>query len=448
MKLYEMVDLIYDRISLSAPFLARGPKGRGFGLRRRRGGRCRTPVTKSARKAGFVLVILASTLPSACNPDTDSASGDPSAAGVTTTIDTIDGVVRVTNTGDPPQWQLTQVASIGPKSLTDDGSPDEFGRVYDFALGPDQSVYVADGLNNEIRVFGLDGSHRFTFGRSGEGPGEFARAYSVVWLGDRLLALDTEQGRISEFTAEGEYIGQRRIRGGISGGEGEVRFWRVDTDEAYYFTRALAPAPGRWSEFVGVDSRGETGDTLLQLAGPRATITCEPSSDRSSFFGIPFGAKLVQRPGPGGVMYSALTDAYRIALTSTTDDTVRVIERSLPAEPISDEEWDDGNARYRALRDTFPLMRCDPARPPRPGAKPFIQQIDIAYDGTLWVEVLRETGNLWEVFDTEGGLLASLPAPAKGSLPPAIGAHHVLTVRKDSFGLDHVDVWRIERGPP
>ena len=385
--------------------------------------------------------------PATCTPDADSASDDFSPAGVTTAVDTIDGVVHVTNTGMPPRWQLTQVASIGPRSLRETGSPEEFGRVYDVALGPDESVYVADGMNNEIRVFGLDGSHRFTFGRSGEGPGEFTRLYSVVWLGDRLLALDTEQGRISEFSAEGEYLGQRRIRGGTSGSEGWIRFWRTGIDEAYYFTHALVSAPGRWSEFVGVDRRGETGDTLLQLAGPSvATIRCDPTRDRSSFFEIPFGAKLVQRPGPGGVMYSALSDAYRIALTSANDDTVRVIQRPLPAEPISDEEWDDGNARYRALRDTFPLMRCDPLRPPRSDGKPFIKQIDIAYDGSLWVEVIRETGNLWEVFDTEGRLLAHLPAPAWGSLPPAIDADHVLTVRGDDLGLDHIDVWRIERG--
>lgn len=233
----------------------------------------------------------------------------------------------------------------------------------------------------------------------------------------------------------------------MSGGEGWIRFWRTGIDEAYYLTRALVSAPGRWSEFVGVHSRGETGDTLLQFAGPSvATIRCEPSRDRSSGFAIPFGAKLVQRPGPGGLMHSAMTDAYRIALTDANDDTVRVIERSLPAEAISDEEWDDGNTRYRALRDTFPLMRCDPLRPPRPDAKPFIEQIDIAYDGSLWVEVIREGGNLWEVFDTDGRLLAGLPAPPKGHLPPAINADHVLTVRKDELGLDHVDVWRIDRG--
>lgn len=196
-----------------------------------------------------------------------------------------------------------------------------------------------------------------------------------------------------------------------------------------------------------MDSRGETGDTLLPLAGTSApTIVCEHPGG-ISFFEIPFGEKLVQRPGPGGVMYSAMTGAYRIAVMNADDDTVRVVERSIPSEAISDEEWAQGNSEYLALRDSLPLMVCDPLRPPRPGAKTFIEEIDIAYDGTLWVEVIREAGNRWEVFDTEGRLLASMPAPSgrRYALPPAIGTNHVLTVRRGDFDLDYVDVWRIER---
>ena len=393
-------------------------------------------------------ILLAPALFQACTPDAESGSGDASAVGLTTTVDTIDGVVRVSNTGTAPRWQLTRVASIGPKSLSDTGSPDEFGRVYDIALGPDGNVFVADGANREIRVFGLDGVHRRTLGRKGEGPGEFDGLYSVAWLGDRLLALDPHLGRISEFSAEGAYQGQRRIRGALSGGPGWVRFHPVGADEAYRVTLAADPSPGRWWEYIGLDSRGETGDTLLQLAGPRAaTIHCEVG-DRTSFFRVPFGPRLVQRPGPGGVMYSAITDAYRIALTDADDDTVRVIERPLPAETISDDEWAEGNRGYRALRDTFPLMSCDPRRPPRSGAKPFIEELDIASDGKLWVEVIREVGNRWEVFDTEGGLVASVPVPTERQylLPPAINADHMLTVRRGDLDLEYVDVWRIEKG--
>ena len=427
---YNMANTIYDSISITRAVVA---------VARHRPGNAARAVRALAATVPFLFAA-------ACAPDPDSASGDLVPDAVATTIDTIGGIVRVTNTGTPPRWQLTRVASIGPRSLSETGSPDEFGGVYDMALGPGGSVYVADEMNHEVRVFGVDGAHRFTFGREGEGPAEFVGLYSVAWLGDRLLALDPQLGRISEFSAEGGYLGQRRIRGAMSGGPGWVRFWPVGADEAYFVTIPVDMSPGRWWQFVGVDSRGETGDTLVQLAGPNvATIECEVG-DRISFFNIPFGTKLVQRPGPGGVLYSAMTDVYRIALTDANDDTVRVIERDIPPEPVSDDEWATGNSRYRALRDTFPLMRCDPLRPPRPDAKPFIEELDIASDGTLWVEVIRESGNRWEVFDTDGRLLAGMPAPQRGHLPPAIGTDHVLTVRRGNLGLDYVDVWWIERG--
>ena len=104
-------------------------------------------------------------------------------------------------------------------------------------------MYVADEMNHEVRVFGVEGVHRFTFGRQGEGPGEFGRLFSVAWLGDRLLTLDALLGRISEFSAEGEYLGQRRVRGAMGGPPGWVRFYPVGADEAYRVTLGRQPNP-------------------------------------------------------------------------------------------------------------------------------------------------------------------------------------------------------------
>ena len=42
------------------------------------------------------------------------------------------------------------------------------------------------------------------------------------------------------------------------------------------------------------------------------------------------GAKLVQHPGSGGVVYSAWGCFYRIAVTNADGDTLRVVERDLP----------------------------------------------------------------------------------------------------------------------
>lgn len=80
-----------------------------------------------------VALLLATTLAAAC----DQRDSTSARVGLSTRFDTIGGVVHVTNTGAPPEWQLTPVVSIGPESLTERETPDEFGRVSAVALGPD-----------------------------------------------------------------------------------------------------------------------------------------------------------------------------------------------------------------------------------------------------------------------------------------------------------------------
>ena len=386
-------------------------------------------------------LLLGAALAGGCDSGSPSGGGD-----LTTAVDSIGGVIRVTNTGTPPEWQLTPVVSIGPKSLTDAASPDEFGSVPSAALGPNGALFVADNLNHEVRVFGLDGAHRRTFGRFGEGPGEFSGLYSVAWVGDRLLTLDFGVGRIGEFSAEGAWLGQREVPGGLTGSPAQLRFFPVSADEAFAAGLRTGPA-GLESVFVGHDSRGVTGDTLTYVRSPASagsTIICRYDGGMS-FFDVPFRARLVQHPGPGGVMYVALSDAYRIAVIRGDADTLRVIERALPAEPVSDEEWAAANQAFEAFRADYPDASCDPRRPDRPDVKPFIAALFVAPDGKLWVEVVRTAGNRWELFDAEGRLLASLPIrPQKEHAASAFGSEHMVTIRRDSLDLDHVDVWRID----
>ena len=391
----------------------------------------------------LLALLLAVGVATGC--DRESPAGDD--GDLTVAIDTIGGIIRVTNTGTPPEWQLVPVVSIGPKSLAETGAPEEFGQVNSATLGPDGTVFVADGLNREVRVFGLDGVHLRTFGRNGAGPGEFRSLYSVAWVGDRLLTLDPSLGRIGEFSAQGEWLGQQRIEGGYSGSPADIRFSPVGPDRIFRIGLRRRPT-GIESVFVGHDSRGETGDSLPPLQappGPPAGIFCEYEGG-ISFFDIPFGPQLVQHPGPAVVMYSAMTNAYRIAVTRRTGDTLRVIERTLAPEPISDEEWATGNREFEELRAERPDAACDPRRPSRPETKSFIKDIFVAPDGMLWVELIRTAGNRWEFFDREGHLLGSVPAPSrKERAAPAFRGDHLVTIRQDSLDLDHVEVWRIER---
>ena len=397
----------------------------------------------SPKTAPFGLPVplaLAMAFAAGCDLGSTAGGGD-----LTTTIDTVGGVIRVTNTGTPPGWRLAPVVSIGPKSLAEEAGPEEFGRVTSAALGPDETVFVADALNREVRVFGLDGTHRRTFGRGGEGPGEFVGLYSLAWVGDRLLTLDPPGGRITEFSAEGELLGVRTIRGGLTGSAAQVRFFPVGPDETFRY----ALGPNVETLFVGLDSRGETGDTLPWLRAPPEAASSYPICQWEGgigFYPNPFGVGFAQHPGSGGVQYAAMTDAYRISVIRGGADTVRVIERPLPAESISDEEWEAGTEEFREFRTRRPNASCKPQSPSRPDRKPFIENIFLGPDGKLWVEVIRTDGNRWEFFDPDGGLLGSVPAPArKEGAAPAFGDGHLVTIRRDSLDLDHVEVWRIER---
>ena len=379
------------------------------------------------------------------------ATDDPAAAAanLTTTFDTIAGVVHVTNTGTPPEWQLTQVVSIGPKSLTEQETPDEFGRVSAVALGPDGTVFVADAANQEIRVFGLDGAHIRTFGRDGEGPGEFRSIYSVAWVGDRLLTYDPHLGRVGEFSGEGEWLGQRRTAGGVTGSAAHIRFYPVGENEVFRF----ALGPGTGTLWVGLDSRGDTGDTLLPVTAPDdlpgsvEPITCTWDGG-IGFYPHTAGAKFVRHPASGGVMYSAWGWFYRVAVTRGDSDTLRVIERTLPTEPIPDEEWAAGSAEFEEARERFQFSDadCNPRSYSRPERQSFINEIFVSPDGRLWVDVIRAAGNRWEFFDPEGRLRGSVPAvPYKERTVPVFRGDLLVTIRQDDLDLDHVDVWRLER---
>ena len=390
-------------------------------------------------------------LATACTQDAAAPPSD-----FATTFDTIGDVVHVTNTGTPPPARLIPVVSVGPKTLTETGSPEEFGGVNSVALGPDGDIYVADALNLEVRVFGLDGAHRRTFGRPGEGPGEFQALSSLAWAGERLLTYDPMLGRVGEWSSEGEWLGQQRTRGFMTGGGGGIRLYPVGRDEVYRFATGAVVETSFGSVlkslYVGLNSSGETGDTLEQLtlpSGPLSSaIVCQHGEGFLSFFTIPFAPGLTQHPGPAGVIYSALTSDYRIAVTRNDGaDTVRVIHRPLPTEPVGDEEWEEGNREFEEWRAENRSASCDPSGPTRPAAKPILRGLHIAPDGKLWVEVERAAGDLWEVFDADGRLLASVPRPPeKPGVAPAFSADHLLTIRSDSLDLDHVDVWLLERG--
>lgn len=274
--------------------------------------------------------------------DPRDTGNSPNATGtpLVTTADTAGTQIRVVNSGDPPAWDLAVVASIGPGPELAEATPGDFGEAVSVAFGPDENtVYVADRQNCEVRVFGIDGTHQRTFGRCGEGPGEFTEAlWSIAWVGDKLLAFDFGGGRIGEIAADGEWLGQREIIG-VPRGSWRQALYPVGGGEAYAY--ALAAEPGSSGRlglaWYGHDAAGETADTVFPPAeSVGSSVVCTWQGGGSftvEFFNNPYAPRSVVHPGRGGTLFSAVSDEYRIAV-ARGDDTLRTVARELAPEPL------------------------------------------------------------------------------------------------------------------
>ena len=78
----------------------------------------------------------------------------------------------------------------------------DFGGLISLAVDSAGSIYAADFVNSEIRVFG-SGEADARIGRDGEGPGEFRGLRSIVVRRDSLFAFDPRLRRITAYDVSG-----------------------------------------------------------------------------------------------------------------------------------------------------------------------------------------------------------------------------------------------------
>ena len=88
-----------------------------------------------------------------------------------------------------------------------------FGSVILFNTDKDGNFYVADYDNQRILKYDSDGKHLLTFGREGQGPGEF-RSLSIPRFDkdNNLFITDTLNRRISIFDKNCEYLKQMKFQ--------------------------------------------------------------------------------------------------------------------------------------------------------------------------------------------------------------------------------------------
>jgi hypothetical protein len=370
--------------------------------------------------------------------------------------------------GDAPPLGLVEELQI---ARVDDPARG-FSAIAAIDIADDGTIFVLDWKECHVRVFSRAGELVTTFGRKGQGPGEFSRPDRLGLLGDSVWVSDPGNRRITFFTTRGRLI--RSVPApSVSVGDARlvasVRAARPRRD------RTIASVPSTGTYTVGVPADSALLPRLLFDENGRVVDTL------GWHMRYELGAKDL-RLGDAWVAIRPLQfPSYPIELE---EDTLRLVVEQTPVSAT--EGWvyvrrtdERGNEKWmrrygygprrvdhdlvETTVEYFATTFFGQNGAPRPGASdlvrdalvfpaflPAVSRVVAGKDGTLWLQrgdMPRGEPPRWIVLDAKGTIRGelTLPADAQPGAMRVLGARVWLPI-SDSSGFMWLGQYRIALG--
>lgn len=399
-----------------------------------------------ARPVGFALLLsCVAAVAGGCSGDDVAGASE----GVRTTVDSAGPVLRIHNEGSAPVLPLEPVFAVGEQGGLEGGSAEEFGRVQSVLLGPDGELYVGDGHSAQITVFDSTGELLRVMGRRGAGPGEIERLWDLAWIGDTLVVMDSENGRLTKLGREGDYVGEWPFMRASGTG---VRLHNAGVDELYSFAIRLSREAGAagggnaesvWARFGRAGALDTIPRPLPGRTAPEGSYEMCRGTGGLSVYQNPLGETTLVRPAPGGLQALASTSSYRVALVGPEGDTIRTLSRDVAPPPLSDEDWRPVAAAHAEWKEEWKGAECE-GSVTRPAHKPLVLGLHYDHAGRLIVEYEGEDGPVLDLYDEDGRWRGQVPFVKRHrSVDPAFRKGRLAVVRLDSLDVPRVEVFRI-----
>jgi len=335
--------------------------------------------------------------------------------------------------------------------MTEDGAFDGIRALTRVGKG---AIAVGD-LSRSVRLYGLDGHVRVTFGGIGGGPAEF-EAVDVIaqGRGDTVWVGDGSRLRVAAFTLEGDFLDSypildgpprygARILGFAPGGDPIFQSLRLVRSAAPGLEGPISPnflewhrydrqdrrviplGRGPWREEWGLTWQGQAYEGEV-IYGARSRATVSQGQLLVARSGDEF---VVERLDTLGHLMAALGRPYETRRPTASEREAYVEERLLAAD--TDQEAEGWRAFYQGIptRDTYPA----------------ISGLLGDATGSVWVRPagpVHEDWVRWSVFDSSSQWLGDVTLP--GSFEPKeIGEDYVLGVDHDAFDVESVVLFEL-----
>jgi hypothetical protein len=379
---------------------------------------------------------------------------------------------------DVAEWTLEEVGRLGSVNEPETA----FAMLGGVRIGPGGELFIGQPQQNQLWVFGADGTPLRRVGRGGQGPGEFEMMTGWGFLGDSLYVADLQLRRVSYFTPEGVFLTSRQWQSWEELPFAENRALLVDMPQVLLPDGSGLVTPGTsttsrpgasrpsgllttttprvvfrvrlgdpaldtvfWREVTSTSTTVPVGQgSLLRVTCPFSTAPLvQPMTDGSGILVVertvatgtePAGAPLTLLSPSGDTVFSVALPYDPVPLDATrlaaAVERIRGIQLSnnRPAPSAGDVE--------SALRE----MSCVPA------TLPPVQQLRSTQDGTIWLllDDGSETPTIWEAIGRKGERLGRIHLRPSEMIAAAEG-DVLVTTWTDELDVPYVTRYRLLR---
>jgi hypothetical protein len=316
-------------------------------------------------------------------------------------IEEENGIKVVNNPAEPLYGELVleleEDLAIG--SIDDENTT--FYQIGGIAVDSQDNMFVMDSGNQRIQKYDKEGNYLQTIGRKGQGPGEFTRPFEILLdEQDRIYVMEIRKMHV--FDPKGNSMKdinlQNFMMGFTPGADGNIL--------AHGFVRA---EQGQNYGVVIIDQEGKITKTLAEFEGTRLVARGDTLFSLSHEYTPHLGFSPVQQTG---AVYG-YNPEYTLFLTDRSGDTILIIKKDEPDQPITRKEKD------KIIDEALERTAQDGARWPRdvveeganfPDHRPFFDGITSDNKGRIFVRknksVLDESTEVeFDIFSNDGYFL-------------------------------------------
>jgi hypothetical protein len=333
-------------------------------------------------------------------------------------IETVGGIKTITNPAFPEEgiirMALVEDLTIGGEG---EGAESVLNRPQYLDVDAAGNIYILDWGDVEFKVFAPDGRHLRSFGKKGQGPGEFdIPAYFELAADGRIFLISGRQNQMITLDSAGKYLSSFRV-------DDFCDRLGVDRQNRIYYSQMLFP------------EMGGGGEEFKLIQNRMALFSTDELGKVKTRLGEYLNGTMLRKFQKNMVTSMSSRESYLTSWLVGPDDRVYIGYNKDYRLDVYDAGW---KLLFRFGREFTPVRHPD-YKPdgPHPEFYPAFSDWRKFFDekGNLWLEQYVEEGvkdHVFDVFSPEGIYLKQVRVPETLYLVRGDAAYSIIR-QEDEF---------------